>query len=104
MSRTRDEVYTMLTELLGSDNVYFNPPEGFKLQYPCILIAYKEPFYRLADNVHYTKMDLYDVTYIFKSDADYDLMHKLMETKGFAYDRFYRSDGLNHVAYTLRID
>jgi hypothetical protein len=35
----RVQLQTLLEELIGSRNVYFQPPENVKLSYPCIIYS-----------------------------------------------------------------
>ena len=61
-----------LRNLLGSSNVYFQPPENLKMKFPCIVYerAKLEPDF--ADNVPYKIDKVYYVTCIY-DDPDSDL-------------------------------
>ena len=40
----------MLHEVSGLNNVYFNPPSGFKMSFPCIVYSFANYNTRVADN------------------------------------------------------
>ena len=48
--RTRLELQSFLEEILGSRNVYFQPPTSFKMEYPAIVYARKNIINTFADN------------------------------------------------------
>ena len=39
MAKTREELHELLVSVLGSRNVYFQPPESIRMQYPAIVYA-----------------------------------------------------------------
>lgn len=64
--KTRLSLDTELRELLGSDNVYFSPPESVKLKYPCIVYHRTGGDSKKADNGLYTFTFEYMATIISK--------------------------------------
>ena len=100
MSQRRVELQRMLEALLDSRNVYFQPPTGTKLQYPCIV-------YRLddANDVHandriYRRLYRYNLTYITKDPED-PMRDEIDDLQYCSFDRFFASDNLNHYVYTI---
>ena len=90
-----------LCDVLGSRNVYFQPPESIKLKYPCIMYEKRVGAIRNADNKRYNYIELYDVTVIDR-DPDSTIEDDLVEH--FQYcrpDRHYVADNLNHVTLSL---
>lgn len=90
-----------LRELIGSSNVYFQPPESIKLKYPCIVYKLRDIDVKRADNKAYFTTGCYDVTIISK-DPDYFLFKKII--KAFPMCRsggFFTYDNLNHHSYTI---
>lgn len=69
MVKTRLDLDAEFRELLGSDYVYFSPPESLKLKYPCIVYHRTGANTRKADNNLYLLGFEYTVTIIDK-DAD----------------------------------
>ena len=100
MSRSRLDLHEILCEVLGSRNVYFQPPESIKLKYPCIVYEKNYVQNLKADNKNYTTHKRYTVTVIDK-DPDSDVPDKLLELPYTSYDRHFVSDNLNHEVLTL---
>ena len=55
-----------LNEILHTfcDNVYFQPPTGTKITYPCIIYDLDRPDATFADNAPYAIYDQYSIKYI----------------------------------------
>ena len=96
----REQFQHILEEILGSRNVYFQPPESVKLQYPAIVYS-REPITTLhADNIIYKKHYSYSVTLIDKK-SDSVFIDKIMELPYCNHLRHYVSDNLNHDIFTI---
>lgn len=63
-------LHEKLVEILGSDNVYYQPLPSLKLSYPCIVYERHpgDPMY--ADNLKYIKSDRFQVTLIARHPED----------------------------------
>ena len=97
----RLELQKTLSELLGSNDVYFQPPASIRLKYPCIIYNLTNIEARRADNVAYNLDNGYEITYITK-DPDDGFKEKLI--KAFPkcrFNRFFTSDNLNHYVFIL---
>lgn len=90
----------MLVNILGSNNVYFQPPETIKLQYPCIIYERSDIDEKYADNRAYMSMVRYSLTLITRSPES-DLVKAILELPYCSYDRYYAADTLNHDVFTL---
>lgn len=100
MAKTRIELQTILEEILGSRNVYFQPPESLKLKYPAIIYHLNDIETIAADNRAYIKNKRYMVTLIDK-DPDNDLTEKILDLPMCSFDRRYAADNLTHDVFTL---
>lgn len=100
MARSRLELQSVLEEILGSRNVYFQPPESLKLKYPCVLYELSDILVDHADDEVYRKFKQYMITVIDK-DPDSELPDKINDLKYCEMDRFYVSNNLNHWVFTL---
>ena len=89
----------ILVNILGSNNVYFQPPETIRLQYPCIIYERSDINKKYADNRAYMSMVRYSLTLITRSPES-DLVKAILELPYCSYDRYYAADTLNHV-FTL---
>lgn len=90
-----------LETILGSRNVYFDPPETLKMKYPCIRYTLSKIDTDKADNINYLKNRKYQLT-VIDTNPDTEIPDELLDN--FAYcssDRTYRSDGLQHHVLTL---
>lgn len=101
MPRTRIELDDRLRELLGSNNVYYQPPESIKLKYPCIIYSRDEIDTRRADDGVYHAINRYEVTIIAK-DPDFPLFDTfLFKFPMCSLARTFTIDNLNHYSFTL---
>lgn len=96
----RLELQALLKDLLGSDNVYFEPPSSIVMQYPCIVYNRYRIVIAHANNTPYKHDTRYQVIVIDR-DPDSVIVEKVAMLPKVAYDRFYTADGLNHDAFTL---
>lgn len=96
----RLELHQLLIDTIGSEHVYFQPPETVKMQYPCIVynLAYVDT--RHADNFSYLTYYRYGLTYITRDpdDKNIEAIKKLPATK---FDRYYSADNLHHYSYQI---
>lgn len=97
---SRLDLQTQLEELLGSRNVYYQPPESIKLKYPCIIYHLSKIRTDDANNKKYLKYRLYQLTLI-DEDPDSDLVDKVLELPMCSFDRSFSSDGLNHFVFNI---
>jgi hypothetical protein len=96
----RLELQALLIQLLGSGNVYFQPPPTLKMRYPCIVYQRDAAKTVFADNMPYRNKTRYQVTVI---DPNPDsVIPKLVAALPLcSYDRFFAADNLNHDVYNL---
>lgn len=93
---SRLELHEELCDLLGSRNVYYQPPETIKLKYPCIIYQRNSGDTQFANNEPYTFRVQYSVTIITK-DPDSDLIEKMaMRFPMCRMDRHFTTQNLNH--------
>jgi hypothetical protein len=90
-----------LHELLGSDEVHFQPTESVKLKYPCILYSFEDYRFSRANNGKYLKREHYTVTHIYQS-IDENLREQMLSAFMYSsFERTYTADGLYHDAYNI---
>lgn len=97
---TRVDLQNILEELLGSRNVYYQPPESIKMAYPAIVYSRKS-----IDNMHandsvYKQNYAYEITVIDKN-PDSEIVNKISKLPTCRFDRHFKSDNLNHDVFTL---
>lgn len=97
---SRLELQTKLEELLGSRNVYYQPPESVKMEYPAIRYSKKKPDTKYANNKVYMKTNCYEIIVISRK-PDEPIIGKLEELPMCEWDNHYTADNLNHDVLTL---
>lgn len=98
----RLELDTRLRRILGSDNVYFEPPASLRMKYPCIRYSRSRIDTVHADNKVYLANRRYDIIAIYQ-DPDSDLADRILfnnEDLTFSNERRYVTDGLHHDVFT----
>lgn len=97
---TRIELQMLLENLLGSKNVYYQPPETLKINYPAIIYSKNSIDKKNADDKGYRLTTRYDLTVVDRR-PDNPVILKLLELPYCSYDRPYQSDNLHHDSLTL---
>lgn len=92
----------VLHEVLGNDNVYFQPPPSKKMSFPCVVYERVRINTRFADNRPYKLTDSYQVTYI-DTDPDSNIPHKLAELPRCIFERFYVNDNKYYNVFRISI-
>lgn len=100
MAKTRLMLQAQLENLLGSRNVYFSPPSGFHMNYPCIKYELVNARTDSADNINYMIQDRYSLIGI-DPNPDSDIKDKLLSLPYCSSDRTYKADDLQHYVFTL---
>lgn len=97
---TRLELQSLLESILGSRNVYFQPPETVRMSYPCIVYQRNDEVNQFADNRPYMHDKQYILTVIDKN-PDSAILDKIAELPRSHYDRHFTADNLNHDVFTI---
>lgn len=100
MYNQRKKLQKELESIPGIEAVYFSPPAGIKMEYPCIVYSVNNDLVHFADNISYHKKKQYTVT-IIDEDPDSILPEYLSKFQYCSLDRVFIADGLNHFVYTL---
>ena len=96
----RLELHALLVTLLGSENVYFQPPPDLQMVYPCIVYERDYVLTEHPDDGPYKHRKRYQVTVIDR-DPDSSIPDKILGLPLCTYDRFFTADKLNHDTYKL---
>lgn len=89
-----------LEEILGSRNVYYQPPESLKMEYPAIRYSKSNIRSTYADNVKYKLYDCYEIIVIDRR-PDSKVIDKILELPLSYHNRRYTANNLNHDSITL---
>lgn len=96
----RLELHSVLQELLGSSNVYYQPPESIKMQYDAIRYSKKTINSKYANDRKYSMIDCYEIIVISRL-PDNPVIKKLLSLPYCSYDRHYVADNLHHDVLTI---
>ena len=96
----RLDLQGLLEELLESRNVYYQPPESVKMQYPAIRYSKKNIQGVYANNSKYLMRDCYELIVISRKPDD-PVIKKLLALPYCGYDRPYIADNLYHDVLTI---
>ena len=96
----RLELHSVLQELLGSSNVYYQPPESIKMQYDAIRYSKKTIDSKYANDRKYSMTDCYELIVISRL-PDNPIIKKLLSLPYCSYDRHYVADNLHHDVLTI---
>lgn len=91
---------SILEEILGNKNVYYNPPENLQMKYPCIRYTDKSISTSYANDKKYSKNNCYEVVVIAKKSNKH-ITHIMLDLPYCSYDRSYKSNGLEHDVFTI---
>ena len=98
---SRLKLHEELCEILGTRNVYYNPPASVKRTYPCIQYALEAPDQKRANNGIYQSINRYEVT-VIEHDPESDTADNVQRHFPWAsIDRRYKADNLNHTVLTI---
>lgn len=99
--RNRLELHEKLCDILGSRNVYHDPPSNIHLQYPCIIYKRSPADSRRADNIRYVNWYPYDVQIISK-DPEFELFDTFLSYFDYGKESApFVSDNLHHSNFTI---
>lgn len=97
---SRLELQTLLEDILGSRNVYYQPPATVQMRYPAIVYSRNDFENFFACNGVYGQTVAYSVTVIDKN-PDSVIVEKVSKLPLCSFDRHYVAENLNHDVFTL---
>lgn len=98
---SRLELHEELCTLLGTRNVYFQPPASVKMKYPCIRYSSDGNDVGHAANRVYRKINRYEGV-IIDSNPDSSIPDMILEHfQMCSLGSGYTADNLNHFPFTL---
>lgn len=97
----RTSLHQEFCELLGSPNVYYQPPASVSMKYPCIKYSLSGIDVDHADDRNYKNTRQYSVIVIDRN-PDSEIPESILNHfKMCRFDRGYTSENLNHFVFTL---
>lgn len=89
-----------LENLLGSRNVYFQPPESIKINYPAIVYSREDIGNTFADDLVYMQKHIYRIT-VIDANPDSEIVYKVSKLPMCRFNRHFKSDNLNHDVFII---
>lgn len=97
----RLQLHEKFCEILGTRNVYFQPPASVKLQYNCIVYKVSNRNDIRADNKQYRNLTAYEVKFIYH-DPDSEIPEIIMHSFDYVmHDNTFVVDNLHHDVFTI---
>lgn len=100
LEQRSQELQSTFEELLGSRNVYYNPPESVRMRYDAIVFSRSRINNTFANNYVYGQSYQYEVT-VITEDPDAEIVDKISKLPMCSFDRHFVSDNLHHNVFTL---
>ena len=97
---SRLELQNLLESILGSRNVYYQPPESIKIKYPAIIYSRNDIDNNFADDIVYMQNHTYQII-VIDANPDSEIVDKISKLPMCRYNRHYTSDNLNHYIFTI---
>lgn len=95
-----DELQSLLESILGSSNVYFQPPESVRMSYPAIVYTLASINNTHANNGVYMQSHSYEIT-VIEYDPNSKIVSTISKLPKCRFNRHFKSDNLNHYVFTL---
>lgn len=100
MAKKRTDLHVILESILGSSNVYFQPPESIKMKYPAIVYY----LYRIdtdkADDTSFYKWNHYRIQYISRNPEN-EVALTILDLPYCSYNGRFVTDNLYHDNFDL---
>ena len=96
----RLELHTLLQGVLGSTNVYFQPPSDLAMNYPCVVYSQDNAKTEFAGNKPYSYAKRYQVTVIDRK-ADSLIPDKIAMLPLSNFERAFTANNLHHHVFNL---
>lgn len=96
----RHLLQSKLEEVMGSRNVYYQPPSNLRMNYPCIVYELGGSENRYADDIKYKHNRVYQVTVIDRN-PDSEIPDRVGALPYSSMDTTFVSENLNHFVFTL---
>jgi len=92
---SRLKLQSKLEELLGSENVYYQPPESKKMEYPAIKYSKSNIRSTFANDAAYSSSCSYEII-VIDPKPDNPVIDKILNLPYSNFNRHYKASNLNH--------
>lgn len=96
----RLKLQELLEGIIGNRNVYFQPPESMKINYPAIIYSRDDIGNIFADDSVYRQNRTYKIT-VIDYDPDSEIVEKVSKLPMCRFNTHFKSDNLNHDVFVI---
>lgn len=100
MNNNRIKLQSLLEDILGSRNVYYQPPPTIQMKYPAIVYSRADIKNTHANDLVYAQNHAYNICVIDKN-PDSKIVEKISELPQCSFNKHYEADNLNHDVFKL---
>lgn len=100
LEQRRLELHKFLSQVPDVKKVYYSPPSGIRMKYPCIKYDLANPRAFHADNFPYFVKLQWTIT-IIDEDPDSKIASTFFDIPKCTFDRKFSSEDLNHFVFSL---
>ena len=98
---SRLKLHEELCRVLGTNNVYYDPPASVKMKYPCIRYSKGAPDLKRANNRVYRNTECYEGV-VIDTNPDSKIPSKLLENFQMCrIGKSYFAENLYHTPFTI---
>lgn len=94
------ELKNIFESISGIKKVYFEPPPGIKMVYPCVRFQRVGFDSKFADNIPYKIDDRYEATLMY-TNPDSSLPARFARLPLCRHNRHYTANGISHDVYII---
>lgn len=87
--------------LLGSNNVYYQPPANLKMKYPAIVYSLDGLDVKRFDNIRLINKNCFSVTHIYRNESENLVEAMLKNFEYISFDNRSIVDGIYNDHYTI---
>ena len=100
MAKDRLSLHSLLSSILNTTNVYFQPPSTITMKYPCIIYKLDKIDATHANDKKYFNAKRYLITVVDK-DPDTIIPSKILELPFSEFEKTFVVENLNHYVCSL---
>ena len=98
MNKRETKIKSVLSSICS--NLYFQPPTGTSMQFPCIVYSRQRIDQKKADNIKYKTDVLYEVIVIDR-DPDSEIVQAVADLPTTCHTNFYTKNNFNYDVFTM---
>lgn len=101
LEQRSQELQAVFEELLGSRNVYYNPPESVRMSYDAIRFKRRNINNKFASDTVYVQLPPTFEVVVITRDPDASIIEKVSKLPRCRFVTSYTTDNLHHNIFTI---